>query len=110
MTSLLKPIGNAPAVPIPGTETPQGITNPVFSPDGRSIAFWSAGDQTLKRIPVTGGTPVALPITGFVQASGRRQFDITSDGKQFLMLFPAPGEIQVVPNWFDDLKRRVAPP
>jgi hypothetical protein len=26
---------------IPGTEIPQGIVNPVFSPDGRSIVYWS---------------------------------------------------------------------
>jgi serine/threonine-protein kinase len=31
---------------------------PVFSPDGQSVAFWS--DGALKRIPVTGGTPVRL--------------------------------------------------
>ena len=36
------------------------VTNPVFSPDGKSIAFWSGGDQTLKRVPVTGGTPQTI--------------------------------------------------
>ena len=38
----------------------QGITNPVFSPDGRSIVYWSGADQTFKRIAVEGGTPVTL--------------------------------------------------
>ncbi len=36
------------------------ITNPVFSPDGRSIAYWSGQDQSLKRIPAAGGTPVTI--------------------------------------------------
>jgi Tol biopolymer transport system component len=36
--------------------TGSNVTNPVFSPDGQSIAFWSGQDQTLKRLPVTGGT------------------------------------------------------
>src|SRR6185436_651584 len=36
------------------------VTNPVFSQDGKSIAFWSGQDQTLKRIAVTGGTPQTL--------------------------------------------------
>jgi dipeptidyl aminopeptidase/acylaminoacyl peptidase len=48
------------SMPIPGTEIPQGILSPVFSPDGQSIAFWSGADQTLKRIPVHGGAPVTI--------------------------------------------------
>jgi len=48
------------ARPIPGTETFQAIVNPVFSPDGRSLAFWAASDRTLKRIAVSGGAAVTL--------------------------------------------------
>ena len=40
---------------IQGTEGYQLVTNPVFSPDGRSVAFYAAADQTIKTIPVTGG-------------------------------------------------------
>ena len=53
-------IGETQSRPISGTLTPQGITNPVFSPDGRSVAYWSGADQMFKRIPVEGGTPVSL--------------------------------------------------
>jgi serine/threonine protein kinase/Tol biopolymer transport system component len=35
-------------------------TNAVFSPDGRSIVFRSGADQTLKRVNISGGTPVTL--------------------------------------------------
>ena len=38
--------------------------------------------------PSAGREPVALPITGFAQAEYRRQFDLLSTGRQFLMLFP----------------------
>jgi Tol biopolymer transport system component len=47
------------ATEIGGTAGFNGIGNPVFSPDGESIAF-SANDGTLKRIPVTGGAPIII--------------------------------------------------
>jgi Tol biopolymer transport system component len=34
--------------------------NPVFSPDGRSIAYWEQSDRTLKRIAISGGAAVTL--------------------------------------------------
>src|SRR5262245_17178348 len=46
----LSRVGQLSSTPISGTLTPQGITNPVFSPDGRSIVYWSGADQTFKRI------------------------------------------------------------
>ena len=45
---------------IPGTEIYQAVTNPVFSPDGNSVAFYATSDQTVKRIAVTGGAAVTL--------------------------------------------------
>src|SRR5215510_2838839 len=45
---------------IPGSETFMAAGNPIFSPDGRSIAFWAASDQTLKRMAVTGGAAVTI--------------------------------------------------
>ena len=44
---------------IPGTEG-QGMVNPVFSPDGKSIAFFSYIDGALKRIPLAGGSPTFI--------------------------------------------------
>ena len=46
---------------IPGTENSDPV-EPVFSPDGQWIAFWS--NTTLKKIPVGGGTPVTLGSAG----------------------------------------------
>jgi serine/threonine-protein kinase len=41
--------------------------DPIFSPDGRSIAFWAARDRTLRRVAVSGGAvtticPIAAPL------------------------------------------------
>jgi serine/threonine-protein kinase len=50
------------ARPIQGMER-QGtasMVNPVFSPDGGWLAFWSFADSTLKKIPTSGGVPVTL--------------------------------------------------
>ncbi len=40
---------------IPSTEQDQGVSDPVFSPDGRSILYYASEDHTIKRIAVTGG-------------------------------------------------------
>src|SRR5262249_7984440 len=72
--------------------TKEGGEHPVWSPDGHELVY-NRGDR-LFSIPIkteptiSAGAPAPLPITGFIQAAGRRQFDITTDGKQFLMLFP----------------------
>ena len=54
----LRSMSEFEARPIPGTETAQTVFNPVFSPDGRSIAFFSGG--TLNRIAVSGGAAVTI--------------------------------------------------
>src|SRR5262249_1235196 len=37
--------------PIAGSDTAGSALSPRFSPDGRSIVYWAAGDATIKRIP-----------------------------------------------------------
>ena len=54
----LRPLAALDATPIAGTDEKQGVVNPVFSPDGRSIAFWSL--NTIKRISVGGGPAVPI--------------------------------------------------
>jgi Tol biopolymer transport system component len=58
-------LNESTAAPIPGTLTNPG--EPVFAPDGTSIAFWANGmsaatDATGKiwRVPLTGGTPTPV--------------------------------------------------
>src|SRR5262249_6812475 len=51
----LRPLNSFAAQPLPGTE---GALLPFWSPDSRSIAFFSAG--RLKRVEVSGGLPQTL--------------------------------------------------
>jgi len=85
-------MANLESTPIPGAESRQGVLNPVFSPDGRSIAFWVADDRTIKRMAVNGGAPVTVCMAG-------RPTGITWDargilfgqGSQGIMRVPAEG-------------------
>jgi serine/threonine protein kinase len=56
----LRPIGEMQGSPLSGAASPEGVSSPVFSPDSRSLAYFSIGDSTLKRVPVSGGAPVTL--------------------------------------------------
>lgn len=68
--------------------------HPQWSPDGTRIYFDDqAGQVFVVEVAIAGGElragePKALPITGFVQGPYRRQYDLTPDGKGFVMLFP----------------------
>ena len=72
--------------------TRAGGSHPLWLPDGRSLYF--DRDSQMFRLtvnlsdPSKTGEPVALPIKGFAQGEYRRQFDLLSNGRQFLMLFP----------------------
>ena len=57
-----------------------------------------------------------LPIEGFNQGLFARDYNVTPEGKQFIVLFPLeriqPGDravrqIKVVLNWLEELQRRM---
>ena len=56
----LKPMSEMSSIFIQGTEIARGALNPVFSPDSKSIAFYSNADRTLKRTAVSGGAAVTV--------------------------------------------------
>jgi serine/threonine protein kinase/Tol biopolymer transport system component len=58
----LRSMSDLEARPIPGTQQPPGQPpfNPVFSPDGQSIAFYSQADRAVKKIAVSGGAAVTI--------------------------------------------------
>ena len=81
--------------PFPATGLRVRVTSgrrPLWSPSGTEIYF-DRDDAQLYVIPLTlgpsptVGMPTPLPIKGFMQGGARRMYDITPDGKQFLMLF-----------------------
>ena len=55
---------------VSGADT-EGVLNPVFSPDGRSLAFFSQTDSAMKRIAITGGAPVTI-CPGIINPFGMR--------------------------------------
>jgi hypothetical protein len=81
------PSGN-PAVQV----TTSGGEHPQWSPDQKELFFDSGNHMYSVAITTergfTASSPVALPITGFIQGPLRRQYDLMPDGKHFLMMFP----------------------
>ncbi len=73
--------------------TKNGGSHPQWSPDGARLYFDQDDQMFQMDIDARGepkiGDPVALPIKGFRQTELRRQYDLTPDGKDFVMLFPA---------------------
>ena len=62
----VRPIGDLTVRVVPGTEP--SLLGPVFSPDGRQIAYYSPNDRAIKRISIEGGAPV--PIRASTWAGG----------------------------------------
>lgn len=82
--------------PAVGPETAVQVTksgggHPLWSPDQKELYFDNAGQMFAVAISTEttfkAASPVALPITGFIQGPLRRQYDLMPDGKHFLMMF-----------------------
>ena len=54
----IRSMANLDAKPLQGTEGDS--REPVFSPDGRSVAFYSVAEKALKRVAVSGGAAVTI--------------------------------------------------
>jgi eukaryotic-like serine/threonine-protein kinase len=98
-----------------------GGNHPLWSPDGKEL-FYRVGTRLVSTTVTTQpsfslGNPVQMPIEGWIQfgQGSARNYDITPDGKQFIMVYPAAQtqspdrraalQIQVVLNWFEELKQ-----
>lgn len=95
---------------------------PVWSPDGKELFYYDVDARKLVAVSIqtqpsfSFGVPVPLPFEGMLQTGYERQYDVSPDGKRFLVLLPGnPGEsesrptqqINIVLNWFEELKQRV---
>jgi hypothetical protein len=98
---------------------------PRWSPDGREL-YYLSGDNSLMAISVRTdpvfslGTPRKLFQSSYAGAGPNSgiPFDVSSDGKHFLMIkkptadgptdaASIPRKINIVLNWFEELKRQV---
>ena len=91
-----------------------GGESPLWSPDGKELFYRSPDAIMAVSVKTEPAFKPGLPISLFPDKYVG-QFDISPDGKRFLMLKPedeeseteAPRKIVVVLNWFEDLKDRV---
>ena len=98
----------------------EGGTEPVWNPNGREL-FYRSGDKMMAvDIATQPGFTAGKPRMLF---EGRYEtapfpianYDVSPDGQRFLMLKAsetggaAPTQINVVLNWFEELKRKVPP-
>lgn len=100
----LRTMNQLEAVAIRGTEAPQGASfsstlssrNPSFSPDGRWIGFWQAGE--LKKVPVVGGVPITLTAAAqpFGVTWGADDMIVFSQGSEGIMRISAAGGVPEV--------------
>ena len=96
-----------------------GGVEPVWSPSGREL-FYRADDRMMavdvQLAPsMSFGTPRVLFVGAFLFGGTEgQQFDVSRDGQRFLMLKPVAAPVseplQVVVNWFDDLRRLTTEP
>jgi len=104
-----------------------GYRHPRWSPDGKELYYWIGGSVRMRAVAVTTqptfafGNPMPIPNpTNWLDGGDvARQYDVTADGQRFVGVIqagstnsnapgsPANTEIQVVLNWFEELKARV---
>ena len=102
----------------------EGGRTPLWSRDGRQLFYHQLTTNKLAVVDVqtepsvTFSKPTPLPIDGTIHPVAQRNYDITPDGKQLLVVLPALNaqgdsakhpsqQINIVVNWFEDLKARV---
>jgi Tol biopolymer transport system component/DNA-binding winged helix-turn-helix (wHTH) protein len=97
----------------------EGGTEPLWNPNGREL-FYRSGDMMMAAAIATqprfsAGEPKLLFAGQFEPSPSpvpNANYDVSPDGQRFLMVKPggrdqAPTQINVVPNWFEELKRKV---
>jgi len=91
-----------------------GGQQPVWAPRGQEL-FYRNGEAMMvvgiKTEPTfTGGSPVVLFTGRYTSGLPVANYDISPDGQRFLMIKEAEGstaQINVLLNWFEELKRLV---
>jgi Tol biopolymer transport system component len=96
----------------------EGGTEPVWNRNGREL-FYRSGDKMMAvdistQPSFAAGKPKVLFTGQYLPTPGTlSNYDVSPDGQRFLMIKPGesteapPTQINVVLNWFEELKRRV---
>jgi len=88
----------------------KGGTSPTWAPDGSTVYYF----EGTKMIAVSIETEPRFRVTDrrvlfegdYVQYRWSRQYDIHPDGKRFILIKnPTRGNIEMVTNWFDELRK-----
>jgi Tol biopolymer transport system component len=109
------------AYPGPGGKwqiSTEGGTEPAWNPNGRELFYRSGGKMMAVDIAIQPSFAAGTPRMLFEGPYERAQvpisnYDVSPDGQRFLMLKPveqtevAPTQINVVLNWFEELKQKV---
>ncbi len=100
----------------------------MWSPEGSELFYRPGGVtgiRTLKSVDIVTEPAFAfsneqtLPVKGFNVVATYRDYDMSPDGERLLMVFPvdrvdsgepARPQINIVLNWFEELKERVPVP
>jgi serine/threonine-protein kinase len=94
--------------------------DPNWSPDGRELFFWQGGEFVVSSVSAHAGFTFGSPLplaTVLLGRPGPTSYDIAPDGRQFIGVVDAEGtqsrstaapKIQVVINWFEELKARAS--
>jgi Tol biopolymer transport system component len=109
----------------PGRESFTQISNaggyePLWAPDGKKLYYRDITGQRLMSVSFVSdpelyvGKPILLFQGKYSSGGGPwgRGYDITPDGKKFLMIEPEGGksevtQINIILNWFEELKQKV---
>lgn len=96
-----------------------GGTRPVWAPSGREL-FYLDASNALTAVPVgTSGSTISIGIpaklfdTGYAEPNPSRHYDVSADGRRFLMLKSTgdpnatPVSMVLVEHWFEELTQRV---
>ena len=109
----LRMMGSLESSPITGTdEVPFG---PFFSPDGQWIGYWTNAGSQLRKVPVSGGTPVSIAVSNIpfgrpvweaddtiVWAEAEGLFRVSANGGTPDILVPSGTEAIAYPQMLPD--------
>ena len=96
-----------------------GGMNPAWSPDGRELFYRNGSGNLIAVEVVANGTPplgrqrVLFPVLPYAFEATHRSYDVTPDGKRFVMIrkvvgtTPTVEPLTVVENFFEVLRTKV---